>query len=51
MAVALGDQDLKDWYEFATEFQRSSPYVAAMGMTLGQTPEQLDALWVLGASL
>ena len=50
-AVAAGDQDLKDWYEFSTAFERLNPQVTAMGAALGQTSEQLDALWALGASL
>jgi len=50
-AVAAGDQDLKDWYEFAAEFDRYNPHVVTMGEALGKTPEQLDSLWKLGASL
>lgn len=50
-AVAAGSQDIKDWYEFSTTFQRSQPLVIAMGQALGQTSEQLDALWKLAATL
>lgn len=50
-AVAAGDQDLKDWWEFATVFEREHPMVVAMGDVLGQTPAKLDALWSLAASL
>ena len=50
-AVTNGDQDLQDWWEFATAFERTNPQVVAMGVALGQTDEQMDALWVLGASL
>lgn len=50
-AVAAGDQDLKDWWEFSTSFERSNPQVVAMGAALGQTVQQLDGLWVLGESL
>lgn len=50
-AVAAGDQDTKDWYEFATEFQRSSPIVAALGSALSVTDLQLDELWTLAGSL
>lgn len=50
-AVAAGDQDLQDWYEFSTSFERDHPLVDSMGTALGQTSEQLDALWILGASL
>ena len=50
-AVAGGDQDLKDWYEFSTAFERNNPQVIAMGEALGQSSEALDALWQLGATL
>ena len=50
-AVAAGDQDTKDWYEFATQFERKNPHVLAMGVALGVTSDQLDALWVLAGSL
>lgn len=50
-AVAAGNQDLKDWYEFSTTFQRNQPLVVQMGVDLGQTPGQLDALWQLAATL
>lgn len=51
VAVAAGDQDTKDWYEFATEFDRASPVVAALGVALSVSPTQLDDLWTLAGSL
>jgi hypothetical protein len=50
-AVAAGDQDLKDWWEFSTTIERNHPQVVAMGAALGQTPEALDALFTAGAAL
>lgn len=50
-AVAAGDQDLKDWWEFSTAFDRLNPQVVAMGSAVGQSSGQLDALWALGATL
>lgn len=50
-AVAAGDQDLKDWYEFSTAFERLNPQVTAMGVALGVSASALDDLWALGASL
>jgi len=50
-AVAAGDQDLKDWWEFSTSYERLNPQVVSMGLALGQTDEQLDALWALGTTL
>lgn len=50
-AVSSGDQDLKDWWEFATAFERSNPHVVDMGAALGVTERQLDDLWTLAGSL
>ena len=50
-AVASGDQDLKDWYQFSTYFDRNHPQVLAMAAALGVDDTELDALWELGATL
>jgi hypothetical protein len=50
-AVAAGDQDLKDWYEYSNEFNRDNPLVDQMATAIGQTPAQIDALWELAAGL
>jgi len=50
-AVAAGDQDLKDWWEWSQTFERLHPAVVSMGDALSQSAEQLDALWALGAIL
>jgi hypothetical protein len=50
-AVAAGDQDIKDWYEFSTYFDRNHPQVIAMAQALNVTDAQLDSLWALAATL
>ena len=50
-AVAAADQDTKDWWEFATTFERSHSRVIGMAQALGVTPRQMDDLWTLGGSL
>ena len=50
-AVAAGDQDMKDWYEFSTYFDRHHPQVLAMAQALGVDDQELDALWELGGTL
>ena len=50
-AVAAGDQDTKDWWEFATTFERSHPLVIGMAAGLGVTPLQMDDLWTLAGSI
>ena len=50
-AVAAGDQDLKDWYEFSTYFDRNHPQVIARSAALNVSDAELDALWALGGVL
>lgn len=50
-AVAASDQDTKDWWEFATVFERNHAKVVAMTAALGVTEKQADDLWLLAASL
>lgn len=50
-AVAAGDQDLKDWWEFSTEVERSDAQVVAMGKALGLDDDAMDALWREAAML
>lgn len=49
--IAAGDQDLKDWYQFSTYFDRNHPQVIAMATALNVSDAQLDALWLLGKTL
>ena len=50
-AVTQGTQDLKDWYGYSTEFERTNAQVTAMGQALGVPDAQLDDLWALAATL
>lgn len=50
-AVAAGDQDLKDWWDYSTVFDRGHPEVAAMASALQVTDSQVDALWQLASTL
>ena len=50
-AVTQGTQDLKDCYEYSTEFERDNAQVTAMGQALGVSDAQLDDLWALAATL
>lgn len=50
-AVAAGDQDMKDWYEFSTYFDRNHPQVLTMAAALNVDDQELDTLWALGATL
>lgn len=50
-AVAAGDQNLKDWWEFATAFERSHPRVAAMAQALDVSTEELDQIFIVAAGL
>lgn len=50
-AVAAGDQDLKDWWEFAAPVERDHPLVVAMAADLGVSDTQLDDLFILAGSI
>ena len=50
-AVAAGSQDLRDWWEFSTAFERNHPEVVNMQSALSVPDESLDLLWALGATL
>lgn len=50
-AVAAGDQDLKDWWEFATVVERNHPMVVGMATALGISATELDAIFVAAGAL
>ena len=50
-SIAGGDQNAKDWYEYATAFERTNPIVLGMAQALSITERQLDDLWTLAGSL
>lgn len=50
-AVAAGDQDLKDWWEFASSFERDHPVLISMATSLGLTEAQIDELFQQAALL
>lgn len=50
-AVKAGSQDLKDWWEFSTVFERNHPQVLAMAQALNVENALLDELWILGSEL
>lgn len=49
--VAAGDQDLRDWWEFALFFERSHPVLNSMAASLGLTDSDVDALFMQAGSL
>lgn len=49
-AVAAGDQDLKDWWEFSTAVEENHPEVLGMATLLGLTDTQRHDLFVLARS-
>lgn len=50
-AVAGGEQDIKDWWEFSTIYERNHPVVISMSTALGATEQQMDGIWLLGGTL
>lgn len=49
--VLAGDQDLKDWWNKSTAFERHNPQVLVMAGALGVSETALDALWTLAGGL
>ena len=49
--VAASDQTTKDAWQYATEFCRLDPLLISLGVALGKTAEELDALFELALSL
>ena len=49
--AASTDIYLKDAWEYAPSFKRDHPLVISMGLALGKTEEELDALFSLALSL
>lgn len=50
-AVAAGDQDVKDWWEFATQVEENHPMVVGMATALNVSESDLHDLFVLAKSL
>lgn len=48
---ASSDQELKDGWEFATEFRSDDLFVLSMGAALGKTSEETQALIQLAGTL
>lgn len=50
-AVVAGSLGLQDWWNYASEFERSNTQVNAMATSLGVTPLQLDDLFTAAGKL
>jgi len=50
-AVAGSTQDVKDTWEFSTMFERDNALICQMAEFLGKTPEDVDAIFELAATL
>lgn len=49
--AASGDIELQIAYDESQEFQRDNPFLATMAQALGKTDAEVDAIFVLAASL
>lgn len=49
--VANADQDTKDAWQYAKEFERTSPVLVGMAQSLGISDKQLDDMFKLGITL
>lgn len=48
---ASGDPEIQDAWEYATEFPRSSPTIAALAAQIGLTDAQVDDLFRVAATI
>lgn len=51
IAISQADQETKDAWAYAASFERNHSLVISIGLVLGKTEEELDALFKLAASL
>lgn len=49
--IAAGSQDLKDWWEFSSLFERNHPALISAANSIGLDPEQVDELFSQASSL
>jgi hypothetical protein len=49
--IAAAGQDIKDWWEFSTSFERSHPVITGTAASLGISSSQLDDLFALAVTL
>ncbi|MDD2267650.1 hypothetical protein [Sulfuricurvum sp.] len=45
------DFDLKDWWEYSLDYERTHPKLIEAAYTLGLTDAQIDTMFIMGASL
>lgn len=45
-AIAVASQDVRDAWEYALSIERTSPFIAAVGVALGLTDAEIDQLFV-----
>lgn len=49
--VAASSQEIKDGWEYATEFKRDNAFLLSIQPELGMTDEQIDEVFLLAATL
>jgi len=50
-ALLALDKAMQIWWEYSLEVDRNNPHIVNAGLALGMTAQQLDELFVLGATL
>lgn len=49
--IAAASQEMQDWWNYSTSFERSHEHVNNVAAALGVSSEQVDALWILAGGL
>lgn len=50
-AIAASSPTIKDWWNYASQFERDNAVLVSMAASLGLTDAQVDAMFVQGAAL
>lgn len=51
LPTAQAQDDARDWYDYATEIQRTHPMLLQLAGAFGLTADQVDAVFRLGATI
>jgi hypothetical protein len=49
--IAAAGQDIKDWWEFSTSFERNHPVITGTAASLGISSSQLEDIFALAVTL
>lgn len=51
LVTAAGDEELRDWYEYASVWRRDNPNIAGLAAQMGLSDEDVDAFFTAAAAI